>query len=154
MEDIELRSEQVRKIIGQIPPVLVRSGISIIGLIVALLLAVAAFVPYPETIENDIVLSNITEGHAFATGKMPYSHVSQVKKGMKVIVELEGYSSNDYNSQQEYIEAVQPEVITVDGQNYFNIALAIKEIPFMQKGMKGKASIILSEKTLLGRMLK
>lgn len=47
-KDIELRSKQVRKIIGQIPPLLVRSGIGIIGIIIALLLAVAAFVPYPE----------------------------------------------------------------------------------------------------------
>ena len=154
MEDIELRSEQVRKIIGQIPPVLVRSGISIIGLIVALLLAVATFVPYPETIETNITLTNIHEGHAFAKGRLPYSYISQVKKDMNIIIELEGYSNGDYSSLQGYIEAVLPKVITVDGQNYFNITLKLKEIPFMQKGMKGKASIILSEKTLLKRVLK
>lgn len=65
---------------------------------------------------------------AYATGKMPYSYISQVKKGKKAIVELEGYSSNDYNSQQGYIEAVQPEVITIDGQNYFNRTLLGKRL--------------------------
>ena len=61
-KDIELRSKQVRKIIGQIPPLLVRSGIGIIGIIIALLLAVAAFVPYPETTECNITLTDIQQG--------------------------------------------------------------------------------------------
>ena len=39
-----------------------------------------------------------------------------------------------------------------NGHNYFCFILSLKEVPFMQKGMKGKASIILSEKTLLGRI--
>ena len=71
-KDIELRSEQVRKIIGQIPPVLIRSGIGVIGVIVALLLAVAAFVPYPETTETDITLTSIREKQVIATGELPY----------------------------------------------------------------------------------
>ena len=70
-KDIELRSEQVRRIIGQVPPMLVRSGIGIIGLIVALLLAVAAFVPYPETADTDITLTGIRNGQAIATAELP-----------------------------------------------------------------------------------
>lgn len=154
MEDIELRSEQVRKIIGQIPPALIRCGISIIGLIVAVLLAATALVPYPETIESDITLSNINGNQALAAGELPYSYISRIKTGMKVIIEFEGYSNNEYSSQQGYIEAVFPEVIRVNGHNYFNFTLAIKENSFMQKGMKGRASIILSDKTLLERVLK
>ena len=43
MEDkVELRSEKVRKIIGEIPPRLVRTGTSVILIIIALL-AVAAY---------------------------------------------------------------------------------------------------------------
>lgn len=153
MEDIELRSEQVRKIIGQIPPVLIRSGISIMGVIIALLLVAAAFIPYPETIASDIRLSSVQEGHAFATGKLPYAYISRVKKGMKVIIELEGYASDDYRYQQGHIETVRPTIITMDEQNYFDITLVIKSFPFMQKGMKGRATILLSNETLLNRIL-
>lgn len=150
---IELRSEQVRKIIGQIPPALIRSGISIIGIIIALLLAVAAFVPYPETVEDEIILSETREGQAFAIGKLPYSYISRIKTGMKVEIELEGYTSKEYGYQKGDITSISPQIINQNGQNYFSFTLSLKEIPFMQKGMKGKASIILSKKTLLKRIL-
>lgn len=44
---IELRSEKVRNIIGEIPPVLVRCGIVIIVVIFAVLLAIVLCVKYP-----------------------------------------------------------------------------------------------------------
>ncbi|MEO4939694.1 hypothetical protein [Bacteroides humanifaecis] len=47
---------------------------------------------------------------------------------------------------------VSTRIISRNGHNYFCFILSLKEVPFMQKGMKGKASIILSEKTLLGRI--
>ena len=114
----------------------------------------AAFVPYPETVESDITLSDIYEGRAIAIGQLPYSYISQVKKNMKAEIELEGYSDDESRYPAGRIETISPEVIINNGQNYFQSTLTLKEIPFMQKGMKGKASIILSEKTLLKRMLK
>ena len=44
---IELRSEKVRNIIGEIPPALVRWGIAIIVVIFAILLSVVLCVKYP-----------------------------------------------------------------------------------------------------------
>lgn len=151
-KNIELRSEQVRKIIGQIPPVLIRSGIGIIGLIIALLLAVAALVPYPEAVETDITLGHIRAEQAFATGELPYAYIAQVKAGMKAEIEWEGYTSKEYGYQQGTILTVSPQTIDRNGKNYFGFTLSLKEIPFMQKGMNGKASIILSEKTLIKRI--
>lgn len=46
-DQIELRSEKVRNIIGTIPPRLVRWGIIIIAIIFIALLLVIFFVPYP-----------------------------------------------------------------------------------------------------------
>ena len=151
-KDIELRSEQVRKIIGQIPPLLVRSGIGVIGIIMALLLAVAAFVPYPETAECDITLTDIQQGQVSATGELPYASITQVSTGMKAEIELEGYTSKEYGYLQGTVTTVSTRIISRNGHNYFSFTLSLKEVPFMQKGMKGKASIILSEKTLLGRI--
>ena len=151
-KDIGLRSEQVRKIIGQIPPLLVRSGIGIIGTIVALLLAAAAFVPYPETIETDITLVDTQEEQVLATGELPYACITQVNASMKVKIELEGYTSKDYGYLQGTVTTVSPRIICHNGHNYFGFTLTMEKAPFMQKGMKGKASIILSEKTLLRRI--
>lgn len=44
---IELRSEKVRHIIGDIPPTLVRWGIALIVVIFAILLAIVLCVKYP-----------------------------------------------------------------------------------------------------------
>lgn len=151
-KDIELRSEQVRKIIGQIPPVLIRSGIGVIGVIVALLLAVAAFVPYPETTETDITLTSIREKQVIATGELPYVCITQIKPGMKAEIELEGYTSKEYGYLQGTVTTVSPRTIDRGGHNYFSFTLSLKEVSFMQEGMKGKASIIVSDKTLFSRI--
>lgn len=152
-KDIELRSEQVRKIIGQVPPMLVRSGIGVIGLIVAMLLAVAAFVPYPETADTDITLTGIRDGQATATAELPYAYITQIKPGMKAEIELEGYTSKEYGYLQGTVTNVSHRIISRDGgNNFFSFTLSLEAASFLQEGMKGKASVILSEKTLLKRI--
>lgn len=47
--DIELRSEKVRNLLGEIPPSLVRWGTVIIVAIFLALLLVVCFVPYPHS---------------------------------------------------------------------------------------------------------
>lgn len=53
---IELRSEKVRNIIGQVPPVLLRYGIMIIGVSLLILIGVSAFIPYQPTFETQITV--------------------------------------------------------------------------------------------------
>ena len=45
-QPIELRSEKVRNIIGQIPPVLLRYGTVIIGVTLAALCMLSMYIPY------------------------------------------------------------------------------------------------------------
>ncbi len=49
MDRIELRSESVRKMIGQVPSRLIRMGITLIALVVVLLLLAAFLIPLPDT---------------------------------------------------------------------------------------------------------
>lgn len=46
-DNIELRSEKVRKLIGEIPPSLVRWGTAIIAIVFFALLAAVCLLPYP-----------------------------------------------------------------------------------------------------------
>lgn len=46
-EGIELRSEKVRNIIGDTPPILLRWGTGIIAILFAVLIAVVLLQPYP-----------------------------------------------------------------------------------------------------------
>jgi hypothetical protein len=61
-KNIELRSEKVRNIVGQIPPTLLRQGTAIISVIIIILFITAYFVPYPETTSIDITLQSIPNG--------------------------------------------------------------------------------------------
>lgn len=53
--DIELRSEKVRNLLGEIPPSLVKWGTVIIVAIFLALLIVVCFVPYPHSYGESIL---------------------------------------------------------------------------------------------------
>ena len=54
-DKIELRSEKVRKLIGEIPPSLVRWGAAIIAIVFLALLAALCFLPYPYSPSETIL---------------------------------------------------------------------------------------------------
>ena len=56
--DIELRSEKVRNLLGEIPPSLVRWGTVIIVAIFLALLLVVCFVPYPYS-QGESILQHL-----------------------------------------------------------------------------------------------
>lgn len=51
----ELRSEKVRSIVGYVPPVLTRYGISIIAIGAVLLFIISAFIPYQQVYTGSVV---------------------------------------------------------------------------------------------------
>ncbi|WP_290380360.1 hypothetical protein [uncultured Duncaniella sp.] len=54
-DKIELRSEKVRKLIGEIPPSLVRCGTAIIAIVFIALLAALCLLPYPYSTGESIL---------------------------------------------------------------------------------------------------
>lgn len=56
--DIELRSEKVRNLLGEIPPSLVRWGTVIIVAVFLILLLVVCFVPYPHS-QGESILQHL-----------------------------------------------------------------------------------------------
>lgn len=55
MENLELRSEKVRKIIGQTPPVIMRIGITITAFVVAALIVATAMIHYPKGSDHTLM---------------------------------------------------------------------------------------------------
>ncbi len=91
-DKIELRSEKVRHIIGEIPSKIVRYGIMIITVVILGLLAGAYFIPYPETISAKVQMTNARQG----TIAVPYKYVNTLARGMTVNIEFEGYDAETY----------------------------------------------------------
>lgn len=82
-KSIELRSEKVRNIVGQIPSLLIRQGILIIGLVLLVLLGVSAFIPYKETMKITVTLATIPKSvflHSPKKGEIVFTGKKQVEK--------------------------------------------------------------------------
>ena len=56
-KDIELRSEEVQEVMGQIPALIVRWGITLLFLVVVALLVGSCFFKYPDVITADMTLT-------------------------------------------------------------------------------------------------
>ena len=61
-QQIELRSEKVRKIIGQVPPIMLRYGNLIIGLSLCVLVGVSAIIPYQPAIHSSLEIKQDETG--------------------------------------------------------------------------------------------
>ena len=120
MEQIELRSEKVRNIIGQIPPSIIRYGIIVIFLIIIILLTVSYFFKFPETI-NTTAYFKIKNDTLVTYVNIPANSINKVKKGNKVIIILD----NILNLNNEKVETQITEIdknITINKVEAFCIS--------------------------------
>lgn len=76
--NIELRSEEVQELMGKIPPVILRVGISVILFFVILIFIASNFIKYPDIIAIPIVAKNVNcmvELKAVKPGQLVESHM-------------------------------------------------------------------------------
>ena len=147
---IELRSEKVRHIIGEIPSGIVRYGITIITIVILGLLVGAYFIPYPETISTRIEIADRRQG----TVAIPYQYVNTVKKGMNVSIELEGYDTEMYGATNGTITAISSTPQHTANGNIFVVKVNVKNCKYnIEGGMAGTASILVSNESMLQRIL-
>ena len=148
---IELRSEKVRHIIGEIPSRIVRYGITIITFVILGLLIGAYFIPYPETISARIEMTDRRQG----TVDIPYKYVNTVKKGKNVSIELEGYDTEMYGAANGTITATMHTPRQTAAGSMFTAQVKITDCKYkLVSGMKGTASILVSNESVLQRIVK
>lgn len=143
--NIELRSEKVRNVIGKIPPRLVSLGTVIITIIVIALGIAFYKIPYPISIEaNGEVVSDSTV-QVF----VPYKYLYLFNEPRTANVSFEGNEETVY---QCNIKKHNTKLMHIENGNYF-VAIAITSTqrgntPVLQKHMKAVVRIIVSNKTL------
>ncbi|WP_129595369.1 HlyD family secretion protein [Seramator thermalis] len=76
-KNIELRSEKVRNIIGQIPSVWIRYGTLMIGLALLVLFLIATFIPYRETIPVRIRVKVIPQAEYVRADKNTFVSIKE-----------------------------------------------------------------------------
>lgn len=121
MEDnIELRSEKVRNIIGQIPPRVIRVGISIIFLIIAGLLVGSYFFKYDYVVKTTALIFQHNETTIIKL-TIPAVEKEKIKTGNKVILYLSDVQ-DVYN--QNIITKIQtlPQTLQIKNNKGFFVA--------------------------------
>ena len=147
---IELRSEKVRHIIGEIPSGIVRYGITIITIVLLVLLVGAYFIPYPETISARIEMTDRQQG----TVDIPYKYVNTVKKGKNVSIELEGYDTEMYGAANGTITVTMHTPRQTAAGSMFTAQVKVTDCKYkIIGGMTGTASILVSNESVLQRIL-
>ena len=147
---IELRSEKVRHIIGEIPSGIVRYGITIITIVILVLLVGAYFIPYPETISAKVLMTNAHKG----TVAIPYKYVNTIAKGMTANIEFEGYNAETYGVANGVIIATSHTPQQTATGNVFTAQVRITDCKYnLISGMTGTASILVSNESVLQRIV-
>ena len=156
IDNIELRSEKTRQIIGMVPSRIVRYGTLIISAIIIALLVAAYFIPYPDNLQVNAMVVNTEDGEQQIQAYVPYSYVSTIHEGMNANIEFDGYPSADYGYTTAIVTDIDKGVCSLDNQNYFTtyMYVDVNNSIIMLPKMNAQANILLSNKTLLQKILK
>ena len=148
---IELRSEKVRHIIGEIPSRIVRYGITIITIVILGLLIGAYFIPYPETISAKVQMISTHQG----TIAIPYKYVNTMASGMTANIEFDGYDAATYGTANGKITAASHTPRQTAAGSVFTAQVKVTACKYkLVSGMTGTATILVSNESVLQRIVK
>lgn len=156
-DNIELRSEKIRHIIGRVPPVLIRSGIGVISGIVFLLIIAACYIPYPEAVSVPVKIVNTTrENNGLARAVIPFARITEIKPGMKVEMQMEGYNADTYGYVEGSVNRIDKKVIPSPSGDCFTVDIVFRQPSGFSVVMnqQGTASICLSNGSLAERIFR
>ena len=143
-ENIELRSEKVRHIIGQVPPALVRTGTLVITLVVIALAVAFYTIRYPITIEAQ----GLVAGNGSIELLIPYKYLYLFDVPRTASIALEG-QDNDAAPIVCPITSHNEKLLIIGGNHYFTAKASIRSNgKKVQPGLKASARITISDKTL------
>lgn len=155
IDNIELRSEKTRRIIGMVPSGIVRYGTLIIAAIIVALLTISYFVPYPENLQADATVAVDADGKLTICMYIPYSYINTIHEGMSTEIEFEGYPSADYGYISATISHIDKNVHDINGKNYFKANLNYKANATIElfEGMNGAVNILTLNESFLQKIL-
>lgn len=119
-DNIELRSEKVRNIIGQIPPRIIRVGITVIFFIIIGFLIGSYYFKYEYTIKTSATIEQRNDT-TFIKIKIPANEKNKVKTGQHVILTFDNIQ-NLYNQRVETKIQAIPNTIQIENKAGYYIA--------------------------------
>ena len=149
-DNIELRSEKVRHIIGQVPPTLMRTGTMVITLVVIALAVAFYIIRYPITTEAQGKVSNNDSIEIL----VPYKYLYLFDEPRMARITIEG-QDEDTAPIMCPITSHSENLLIVDGNHYFTAKTYIRSNgTSVQPGLNVLARIVVSDKTLWQQVFK
>ena len=149
-DKIELRSEKVRHIIGQVPPTLMRTGTMVITLVVIALAVAFYIIRYPITIEAQ---GKVTRNDSVEL-LVPYKYLYLFDEPRMARLTLEG-QDDDAAPIVCPVTSHNENLLIVDGNHYFTAKTYIRSNgSSVQPGLNVSARIVVSDKTLWQQVFK
>lgn len=102
---IELRSENMRNIIGQVPPFIIRWGNIILCLILIILILFAVLIPLPYKINAPIYVEEVL-GYKQIVVSMPNETAIKLEKGLNAKITLSAYSNKHCTPIEAQVEII------------------------------------------------
>ena len=149
-DKIELRSEKVRHIIGQVPPTLMRTGTMVITLVVIALAVAFYIIRYPITIEAQ---GKVTRNDSVEL-LVPYKYLYLFDEPHMARITIEG-QDEDTAPIMCPVTSHSENLLIVDGNHYFTAKTYIRSNgTSVQPGLNVLARIVVSDKTLWQQVFK
>jgi len=152
-EKIELRSPKVKEIIGQIPPFLVRSGITLIFLVIILIIVGSKYFKSPEIIKVQVEISPKDSNYQL-TFKIPANEFKKIKKGAIVRVQI-AQISNVHNQFFKINYKAEKQSMEVDKKNAYMVSRqTVKKTIVDESGLeiKFRSKVLLKGEINLGKI--
>jgi hypothetical protein len=150
IDNIELRSEKVRHIIGQVPPALVRTGTMVITLVVIALAVAFYTIRYPITIEAQ---GKVTSNDSVEL-LVPYKYLYLFDEPRMAHITLEG-QDEDAAPIVCPVTSHNDKLLVIAGNHYFAAKAPIRDCRIsVQPGLNVSTRIVVSDKTLWQQVFK
>jgi hypothetical protein len=143
-ENIELRSEKVRNIIGQIPSRLIRVGISVIFFIVVGFITGSYFFEYEYTIETTATLEQRNDT-TLVQIIVPANEKNRVKRGHKVILSFDNIQNLYGKKVETQIQGISNALQIKDNKGFYVLSIVISD----KLKTTGNETIVVKNKTEL-----
>lgn len=152
-DNIELRSDKVRSIIGQIPPWIVRSGISVIFLVIVVLMVGSYYFKYPYIITTTVEFSK-KDNSFVGVVRIPANEISKIHKGQTVEIMFDNVKNMNNTTFSSKLKAVSTKLTISENIGYYKAVIDKIDGIELTKTTKGIAIIKTEEISFLDRILK
>ena len=127
---IELRSEKARNIIGQIPPFIVRLGITVFLLIIISFFLFSYFLEYTPILKTTAIIKN-ENGKNIALLKIPANNLNKIKIGSQVSININNIPNLGNFMFQDRIKSISNNLMLKSDEAYYIAELSQIDTVFL-----------------------